>query len=111
LDISDVQSPAPTFHPAHIHNSFQTYAPAFLGPFDVVHVRFMMCSVDEENARKLLAQLLTLMSTFYPTFPLLTLPQPDNLTNKTRRLAAMVRALAARNKGHRRATAAAAPGL
>ncbi|KAF2788501.1 S-adenosyl-L-methionine-dependent methyltransferase, partial [Melanomma pulvis-pyrius CBS 109.77] len=65
FDISDLQFPAPAFRPAnvhfHVHNSFQPYADAFLGQFDIVHVRFMMCSVDDANARKLLGQLLTLM--------------------------------------------------
>ncbi|KAF2732226.1 S-adenosyl-L-methionine-dependent methyltransferase [Polyplosphaeria fusca] len=65
FDISDLQFPAPAFHPAsvhfHVHNSFQPYADAFHGQFDVVHVRFMMCSVNDANARKLLGQLLTLM--------------------------------------------------
>ncbi|KAI2479983.1 Methyltransferase [Pyrenophora tritici-repentis] len=73
FDISDLQFPAPAFRPAnvhfHIHNSFQPYADTFLGQFDVVHVRFMMCSVDDANARKLLGQLLTLMSTFSITNP------------------------------------------
>lgn len=68
FDISDLQFPAPAFRPAnvhfHVHNSFQPYPEEFLGKFDVVHVRFMMCSVNDANARKLLSQLLTLMSTF-----------------------------------------------
>ncbi|KAJ4357236.1 uncharacterized protein N0V89_001811 [Didymosphaeria variabile] len=65
FDISDLQFPAPAFRPAnvhfHVHNSFQPYPDEFLAQFDIVHVRFMMCSVDDANARKLLGQLLTLM--------------------------------------------------
>ncbi|KAI4157561.1 MAG: hypothetical protein LQ342_008183 [Letrouitia transgressa] len=58
FDISDAQYPAPAFRPEnvhfYVHNSFQNYATEFQQQYDIVHARFLMCSVNDSNARSLL---------------------------------------------------------
>lgn len=70
FDISDAQFPAPAFRPTnvhfHVHDSFQDYGTEFQARYDIVHARFLMCSVNDSNARVLLQKLLSLISMFTP---------------------------------------------
>lgn len=65
FDISDAQYPAPAFRPEnvhfYVHNGFQEYAAEFQGQYDIVHARFLMCSVNDYNVRLLLQILLSLI--------------------------------------------------
>ncbi|KAL9640527.1 MAG: hypothetical protein Q9204_000674 [Flavoplaca sp. TL-2023a] len=65
FDISDAQYPAAAFRPKNVHfylhNWFRDYKAEFREQYDIVHARFLMCSVDDSNARLLLQKLLSLV--------------------------------------------------
>ncbi|KAF1999860.1 hypothetical protein P154DRAFT_576505 [Amniculicola lignicola CBS 123094] len=53
-DTSEGAEKAYIFRRARLQVLDALYPDAFLGRFDVVHARFMMCSVDNAHARTLL---------------------------------------------------------
>ncbi|KAL8915821.1 MAG: hypothetical protein Q9172_006634 [Xanthocarpia lactea] len=65
FDISDAQYPAPAFRPEtvhfYVHNGFEDYPAEFQGQYDIVHARFLMCSVDDSNVGLLLRGFLSLV--------------------------------------------------
>ncbi|KAF1846859.1 S-adenosyl-L-methionine-dependent methyltransferase [Cucurbitaria berberidis CBS 394.84] len=65
VDISDAQFPPDAFRPRNTrfwtHDCFQPFPPEYLGQFDAVNIKFMLCIVNDDVADKLIENVLMLL--------------------------------------------------
>ena len=66
FDVSDEQF-SPLYNIKNVtlsvHDAFEPFPPEFVGHFDIVHVRFFLCLVNDAVAPALVENLTTLLST------------------------------------------------